>query len=43
MIKKQANAVMMGTTAPDDDKPAAAEKVGIRQCGPIGPPNSAAL
>jgi hypothetical protein len=33
---------MMGTVATDNNQPAAAGKVGIGQCGLIGPPNSAA-
>jgi hypothetical protein len=41
--KKQADVTMMGTTVTDDDQPAAAGKGVIWQCGPIGPPNLAAL
>jgi hypothetical protein len=41
--EQQVDATMMGTTATDDYQPAAAEKAVTWQCGPIGPPNSAAL
>jgi hypothetical protein len=41
--KQHVNATMMVTTATDDNQSAAAGNVGIQQCGPIGPPNSAAL
>jgi hypothetical protein len=37
----QADATMMGTTATDNNQPAAAGKVGVWHFFPIGPPNSA--
>jgi hypothetical protein len=41
--KQPEDVTMMVTTVTDNNQPAAAGKVGIRQRGPIGPPNSAAL
>jgi hypothetical protein len=41
--KQQADTTIMGTTATDHNQPAAAGKVGFWWCGPIIPPNSAAL